>query len=119
MGVITYSNSKESWVVARWAFRQFLQDLSRQHQDDIEITRKIEQAAALDGIHLELIDAVLASKILEGIRRTATGIHSGSICSTVVENYPDPESQQMYHEGISELVKLLESWSKLDNRSRQ
>jgi hypothetical protein len=47
---------QDPWVVARWAFRELL-DRTAAHLADEPLRKKLVAAEALDGLHLDLLDA--------------------------------------------------------------
>jgi hypothetical protein len=108
MAVIGFRYPDQGWVVARWAFRQILDDVASQFPDDHQMKQQFEQAIALDGLHLDLLSPEVADKIADCICRVATGILNGSIHSTVTDRYPDARTPEMYREGLLSLVRSLE-----------
>jgi hypothetical protein len=108
MGVISFSDRAENiWCVAGWAFRQILEDVLAQNQNDHEMADQFERAILVSGLILRSLDRALADRITASIREVASGILSGSIQSKIIEQpYGDAETVRQYHESLKELLEM-------------
>src|SRR6185369_174564 len=108
-GVISFSDSAEhTWLVAGWAFRQILADLSRQHQDDKELIEELEIAEIHCGLMLERLEPSVALRIEEAIRNVVNGILSGTVPSGITEQpYGDQSTVQEYLGSLKDLMQIL------------
>ena len=102
MAVIGFSNGS-GWVVARWAFRRFLEDIALYCSNDVEIMNEIEQAIALDGLHLDLLNPALLKRLINAINNTAImTIQEKPDKYMKMKNF-DKESYKMYISAIEDL----------------
>ena len=108
MGVISFSDTAETtWCVAGWAFRQILEDVLAQNQNDHEMTDAFEGAIRVSGLILHLLERSLADRIIASIRDVGAGILSGRIQSKIAEQpYGDEETVRQYHKGLKELLEI-------------
>lgn len=108
MGIISFSDRAEDiWCVAGWAFRQILEDVLVQNQNDHEMANAFEQAILVNGLILYRRDREVADRITASIRDVATGILSGSIRSKIIEQpYGDEETVRQYHESLKGLLEI-------------
>ena len=114
MGVISYGKSnEETWYVANWAYRRFLLDVMAISESD-EIWRfTLEQAAALGGLSLHLIDndnPQLAGHLRAAIKDIAKSTLEGSSNNSRLQwmNGLDEHERAMYLDGIQSLVGVFE-----------
>ena len=108
-GVISFSDSAENtWLVAGWAFRQVLADVSRQYGNDNELVEKLELAELHGGLMLQRLEPSLAARIEAGITNVVTGILGGVIPSGITEQpYGDQRTVQQYMESLEDLMRIL------------
>jgi hypothetical protein len=111
-GVIAYGNSPEQvWLVAGWAFRAFLDDLSCADPTDAKYSGAIRQAEALNGLHINLLakdDSELAKKLMKNIEQVASETLRNESDTRLNWNRGlDAEGQRMYLESIKELAAIM------------
>ena len=112
MGVISFSDDggKDTWKVAGWAFRQVLDDVSRQYADDLEIVEKLEQAKLHSGLILYSLEPSLAERLKGAINDVAGGIRAGTISSGITEQpYGDAVTVEQYLESLDELLRVSQA----------
>ena len=113
MGVISFSDNnggKDTWHVAGWAFRQVLDDVSRQYADDLEIVEKLEQAKSFSGLILYLLEPSLAARLKGAINHVASGIRAGTISSSITEQpYGDAVTVEQYLGSLDELLRISQA----------
>lgn len=109
MGAIAFSEQPEhSWVVAGWALRQILDDTTLQHSEDFEMATQFDQAKDTDGLMVYLLPRDLAARVTSAIRKTATGILSGTVPSGVAkQHHGDERTVAQYREALRELLEAL------------
>jgi len=72
MGVIAFGDGPESvWQAARWVYRRLMGDLAAAAGSDGGIRDGVEQAIHLDGLHFDLLDPALASRIFAVLETVA------------------------------------------------
>jgi hypothetical protein len=108
-GVIAFSSEPQDiWLKAGWAFRQVLDDVSTQHPDDSEMAEEFESAKALSGLHIDMLDPDLATRVTKAIRSVVEGILSGTIRSGIHDKiYGDARTIAQYKEALRELLNML------------
>ena len=109
MGVISFSDSggKDTWHVAGWAFRQVLDDVSRQYAHDFEIVEKLEQAKLHSGLILYSLEPSFAARLKAAINDVASGIRAGTIPSGITEQpYGDAVTVEQYLGSLDELLRI-------------
>jgi len=109
MSVISFSeNGEHIWHAAGWAFRQVLDDVSRQYAADHEIVEKCERAKMYSGLIVYLFDPALAARIKAAIKNVATGIREGTISSGITQQpYGDAVTIEQYLNSLGELLRIL------------
>lgn len=106
MAVIGFSTG-DGWIVARWAFRQFLEDIIAVYPEDSEMKDEINKALAFDGLHLDLMDILLVRKFIKAIKNVATKILQGSYDVRLRKNSIDDEGLRMYTNSMNELLEYI------------
>jgi hypothetical protein len=109
MGVICFSDSggKDTWHVAGWAFRQVLDDVSRQYAHDLEIVEKLEQSKLHSGLILDLLEPSLQRDLRDAINDVASGIRAGTIASGITDQpYGDAVTVEQYLGSLDELLRI-------------
>jgi hypothetical protein len=108
-GVISFSNSAEqTWLVAGWAFRQILDDVSRHHANDQELVEAFEIAELHSALMLDRLEPSLAGRIEAAINDVVSGILAGIIPSGITEQpYGDQTTVLQYLESLDELLGIL------------
>src|SRR5687767_11853076 len=72
MGVISFGEEKkDDWVVARWAFCGYLEHVRDEVKGDSELEFFIDQAMALDGLHLTLLAPSIRERLTPVLRFVA------------------------------------------------
>ena len=105
MAVVSFKN-EAGWVIARWAFRRLLEDIEQRNPQDTAMSREFEQALALDGLHLGLIEPSLSQKILHAMHRTVQELLDD--VSGTLKRGLDEEGYRMYREALPELLRYIE-----------
>jgi hypothetical protein len=107
MGAINVGNEHPPWVVARWAFRGYLDYVLAEVRDDEVLSYAVEKALALDGLHLPLIDATIAQRLGPVLIRVADEVVSGSRPARVLGRILDDASQAQFRQAVAELRCML------------
>ena len=108
MGAISFRDGP-AWVVGRWAFRRFMEDVASAVQDQPELVREIEREVLMEGLHFALIDPSLAKRLLPVVRKVAVAISQN--CQDPGFNWwanLDEEGQASYRAAAAELVQLID-----------
>lgn len=110
-GVISFSNTAgHTWLVAGWAFRQVLDDVSRQHAHDKQLVEQFRLAELHSGLMLDLLEPSLAARIEAAISGVVNGILAGTIPSGITEqSYGDQRTVQEYMESLDDLMRILDA----------
>jgi hypothetical protein len=107
MAVVAISES-EVWFAARWAFR-WLMDQAIAGAGDERTRVVFEQASALDGLHLHLLESEGAARAQKVLLKVAQRAARGQLPEVEVEGRVlDAGSQLEFRSAASDLVKLLQ-----------
>ena len=109
MGVIAFGDRPESiWQAARWVYRRIMGDLATAAGSDEGIRDAVEQALHLDGLHFDLLDRGLASRIFAALETVAVATvnDAGSPRMRWKEGLDD-KSRMRYQSTVRELLELL------------
>ena len=111
MAVVGFSDKPEhNWVVARWVYRQVLEDVISQFRSDSEMVELLVGKTETDGLLTEFVERSLATRTTSAIKEVATGILSGAIQSGLRDKpYGDPHRLQEYRKGLEQLIKAIPS----------
>jgi hypothetical protein len=110
MAVIGFtSKGEQDWFVSRWVFHQLFEDVAANSELDPEMASELKQAEALDGLHLDMLEAALASRVERVLERVVTGIVAGTIQSGVGARYGDPATQTEYRSALQQLLGIVRS----------
>jgi hypothetical protein len=109
MAVISFLDRYEhNWVVARWVYRQILEDVVSQHPLDSDMVKELRDAMELDGLLVYRLEPSLASRVTNAIRQVATGVWSGLIRSGIHDKpYGDPHTVNEYLKGLKRLLAAI------------
>jgi hypothetical protein len=107
MGAINIGNGHLPWVVARWAFQGYLDFVLEEVLDDEVLTYVVEEALALDGLHLPLTDATIVQRLGPVLIRVADEVMSGARPARVVGRVLDDASQAQFRQAVAELRCML------------
>jgi hypothetical protein len=108
MADICFSEDQDgAWVVARWAFRQILQDVVQQYAGDSEIEAVLIRAEATGYLHVDSLDNSLGRKITAAIQEVATGILAGTVRSGVSDRHRGESTEEEYRKGLRMLLAAL------------
>ncbi len=113
-GVVSLSKSPEDiWLVAGWAFRQLLEDVSKQYAHDTEVVEELESAELHDGLLLHSLELSLAERITEAVSNVVDGILNHTIRSGIVDQpYGDEVTVKQYCEALRELSHIIRRTSR-------
>ena len=109
MGAIAFSKKQEeSWVVAGWAFHQILDDTLSQQGEDSEMIAAFEEAKALGGLMVYMLEPKFARRVSKEIERVTRGILEGNIRSGIYEKrYGGEKTVAEYRAGLRDLLKAI------------
>jgi len=107
MGAINVGNEHPPWVVARWAFQGYLEYVLEEVRNDEVLTFVVEEALALDGLHLPLTDATIVQRLCPVLLRVADDVVSGARPARVEGRLLDDASQAQFRQAVEELRCLL------------
>ncbi len=102
---------QEPWIVARWAFCHFLEDVQDHFGHDAELVERLEASMALDGVILDLMDGDLARRVPQAMLTVADATARGESGGEVRGETLAPESQRQYVEAVAELAEKLRAAS--------
>lgn len=105
MAVVSFKEDV-GWVVARWAFRRLLEDIEQRNPHDIAMSKEFEQAIALDGLHIGLLEPYFGRRILHAMHGTVQELLDD--VSGRLRKELDEEDYQMYREALPELFRYIE-----------
>jgi hypothetical protein len=104
MAVVSLLNGFD-WLVARWVYRALLAEAARDFEEDSDFQYAVNQAIALDGLHLDLEEPQTAQRLLSALSSAASRIVDGSGSPAAVEGRVlDPISQDQYRKAARELL---------------
>ncbi len=105
MAVIGFGDDSV-WHVAGWCLRQLFVDVELCYNVDEKMAWKFDQARALSGLHLDLIDSSFSARILTALSVTVAAILDDSIVEK--RSAPlDDETQAMYKAAVQELATYV------------
>ena len=109
MAVIGFSDKPEEiWCVAGWAFRQILEDVVSQYQEDFEMADAFAIAETHSGLGIDLLNPPLAERVTKRLRKVAEDILSGTVRSGIHDkSYGDKETFEQYRNGLVELLTVI------------
>jgi hypothetical protein len=107
MAVIAFSDER-AWVKARWVVSRVLADMLVLCQDDAQLKAALDQAIALTGISVDLLEEPVASRFIEVLKEviSATLVESCSRHLTWKTGL-DEKAQSLYKEAIQELSEMI------------
>lgn len=92
------------WCKANWAFRQLVQDISRQFEHDDELCRTLDLAQAYGTLDLKGMPVELARRVSEAMLAVIGATQTGEIEAWRPE---DQGGRTMYLQALAELADLL------------
>jgi len=107
MGVIIVGAEHEPWMVARWAFRGYLEHVLAEVSRDKELTFAIEEALALDGLHLPLLDPAVVRRLMPTLVRVAEEVVRGERQVQANGLILRGSSQDQFRQAVAELREIL------------
>ena len=111
MAVIGFSDKAEhNWIVARWVYRQVLEDVISHFPNDPEMVEMLTRDIDTDGVLTQFIEHGLATRISQAIKEVTSGILSGNIRSGIHDK-PSGTAHTIneYRKGLQELLKAIPS----------
>ena len=111
-GVVSFSERPEDiWYVAGWAFRQLIEDVSRQYANDPEIVDQLEKAEIHHGLMIDDLDPLIADRITDAVSKAIDGILNHTIRSGIEEQpYGDTVTVEQYFGALKELSSMIRKW---------
>lgn len=112
-GVVSVSKSPEdTWLVAGWAFRQLLEDVTKNYAHDPEVVEGLEKAELHYGLILDSLERSLADRITEAVSNVVDGILNNTIQSGIEDRpYGDEVTLKQYFEALRELSQIIKRTS--------
>jgi hypothetical protein len=109
MAVISFSDKPEqTWCVAGWAFRHVMNDVLSEYPDDAEMAAAFEQADALSGLIVYMLEPQLAARITNAITHVVQGILNGTMQSGIHrQDYSGGNTVPEYRKGLQELLDAI------------
>ncbi len=98
----------EGWVVARWAYCGILEHVQEEVREDYDLHYCVEEAIALDGLHLDLLESGLTSRLVSVLLRVANEVVAGSRAVRVDGRTLDEPSQAQFRKSVGDLRSLLQ-----------
>jgi hypothetical protein len=109
MGVI--SNGPEHvWLVARWAFRGYLDHVLAEVRDDPALADAVEAAIDFDGLLLDTTDLAIVERLRPVLVHVADEVVSGVRRVHVEGRILDDKSQEQFREAVAELRTMFARW---------
>ena len=94
-------------MVAGWAFRQLLDDVSKHYPNDTEIVDQLERAELYQGLILESLDASIAERLTHAISEVTDGILNHTMQSGIEKRpYGDSATVEQYFKALKELSRM-------------
>lgn len=107
MAGVSFSDREAGvWIVAGWAFRSLLSDVSARFRNDHEIAEALDEAETLGFLHVESLDKSLAERVASAISEVATGILTGAIRPQIAGRFDDATIEQ-YHNALRMLLRAI------------
>jgi len=110
MAIVSFSDEK-GWLVARWLFERFFDDVLRVHPGNDVFRHKVKQAVALDGLHLDRIEDSLRDELWNAIVSTANATLAGRPDLQWNKGL-DADGQVMYRRAVGNLLQMMEEFGK-------
>ena len=107
MPAITFSNDEDSWVVARWVFCGYLDYVHGEVSHESDLAQIVEEAMALDGLHLSLLERNIAERLAPVLLRVASDVVAGKRAARVEGRVLDTKSQAQFQEAVDNLRAML------------
>jgi hypothetical protein len=95
------------WVVARWAFQGYLEHVLAAVRQDPDLAHAVEEAIALDGLHLSLTDPASAERLGPILLLIADDVVDGRRDACVEGRILDDASQEQFRQAVRELRGML------------
>ncbi len=111
MAIVSISKEK-GWLVARWAFKRFFEDLLLNHPGDDVFRYEVKQAMALDGLHLDLVETNLREELCHAIISTARATLKGGAPGLRWDEGLDADGQVMYRSAVGDLLQMIEEFQR-------
>ena len=110
MAGISFGDEPQNvWIVAGWAFRQFLQDIEPWTGGDLELTNALAESEIIGFLDVQSLNDTLRAKMTKIIEGMCRGILDGTCPSGIRASFPDAETHEAYLVGIRELLSAAET----------
>lgn len=103
---------RNTWMVARWAYRGLLDHARRAVTGDAALEYAIDEAQALDGLHLGLTDDRVARRLVPILIGVADRVVAGELPVRVEGRRLDDRSQAQFREAVEELRPMLRRYGR-------
>ncbi len=100
-------NSRQAWVVARWAFSAYMAHVRDEVHNDPVLLKTLDTALALDGLHLSLEDRNITDRLTPILLRVADEVVEGLRPGRVGAHALDQKSQEQFQEAVRGLREFL------------
>jgi len=112
MGVISFASEDDGrdWVKAGWVFRGVLVHARGRCAGDSELVRAIDEAMALDGLHLPMLAAGVSRRLLPVLAGVVDDIGEGALHAEVEGRVLDAVSQDQFREATQQLRMLIAAY---------
>ena len=110
MGVISNGDDEDAWVLARWAFQGYLDHVLAEVGEDPPLAYVVNQAIALDGLHLQRKDVDTVQRLRPVLVQVADEVISGVRRVHVEGRILDDKSQEQFRRAVTELRTLFARW---------
>ena len=109
MANISFSDKpEETWVVAGWAFRQVLNDVTSQYPGDSEMVNVLADSRECKYLFVDSLDPALATRITRAITEVVKGILSGTIRSCILDQpWCLGSTLEEYRKGLQQLLAAI------------
>ena len=103
---------RNTWMVARWAYRGLLDHARQAVAGDAALEYAIDEAQALDGLHFQLTDDRVARRLVPILIDLADRVVASELLVSVEGRRLDDRSQAQFRDAVEDLRTMLRRYGR-------